>query len=347
MKDIPYILRAYEEGDEEGIKTLFRQVYGWCISEEEWQWRYLLNPTRVMAISLAEANNKIIGQYASLPVFVRFKGKDLLAAQIVNLMVHPDYRSQGLFVAMGNQFHKEACKKGISLIYCFPNESSAHGFFDRLGWQKACWTPFLFRPLKAPWPLKRFFGSPRASQKSSHKAHITELHHFDERFDVFWEKVKDDYPIMIRRDSTYLNWRYVQKPGADYSMMALEREGQILAFLVVGTSFKMGKKIGIIAEMMSLKEPSISIEPLLEGAMAFFHQKGVSLCGCLMLRDKQHYETLRRWGFWPTPFNLFSYAGILRKKSYFGARSTSPTVPNEFLKDKSNWYISWGDGDTV
>jgi len=82
------------------------------------------------------------------------------------------------------------------------------------------------------------------------------LTRFDSRFDRFWQRIRDDYPIMLVRDATYLNWRYVDAPGVTYERLALEEttSGEIEGFAVLRTTLRGDRIRGRICDLVTPRQ---------------------------------------------------------------------------------------------
>src|SRR6185503_256641 len=55
---------------------------------------------------------------------------------------------------------------------------------------------------------------------------------FDESFTRLWERVRDRFAFAVRRDASYLNWKYIQAPHVRYVAAALMREDGAAGYVV-------------------------------------------------------------------------------------------------------------------
>ena len=101
-------MRAYREGDEDGILELWKATYpekeydreGWL---RWWHWMYKENPAGPGRIWLAEYDGKIVGQYPIIPVLMKIGARIVTAFQSINLMTHPDHRRQGIYESLSGK----------------------------------------------------------------------------------------------------------------------------------------------------------------------------------------------------------------------------------------------------
>jgi GNAT superfamily N-acetyltransferase len=121
-------VRAYHDGDEEAMLGLYRAVYGETMGREEWleqwRWKYRRNPVGSAVIWLAEAGGKLVGQYPLNPVRMKAGGEVVTGVQMVELMTHPDYRQQGISLALAEQALGDARSRGLDITYGFPNKQA-------------------------------------------------------------------------------------------------------------------------------------------------------------------------------------------------------------------------------
>ena len=51
-------------------------------------------------------------------------------------------------------------------------------------------------------------------------------------FTALWERLAPKFDLSVRRDSPYLNWRYIEPPHVRYSVVALKRQGEVHGYAV-------------------------------------------------------------------------------------------------------------------
>ena len=114
---------------------LYKAVYGKSISAEivlkKFDTTYLIEGHFGY---FAYDNKKPIAFYGVVPTLMKYKNQTEIAAQSVNTMTHPDYTGKGLFTELAKLTYVKAAKAGITFIWGFPNQNSAYGFLNKLGW---------------------------------------------------------------------------------------------------------------------------------------------------------------------------------------------------------------------
>lgn len=351
----------YEPGDEQGIMRLYQLVFGEEMSDDQWRWRYLKNPTGLVTIILAKAGAQIVGQYALLPVRMKVGADTRVVALSLDTMVHPDYRGQGVFVELARRLYKDVALQGTPLVYGFPNEASHRGFVTGLGWVDLCdRVPLFVRPLSAEGILKgtvanRFLLAvggrsgqmgmslllPARRIEVPDGCAIRPVTSFDDRADELWRRASSAFGISLVRDQRYLNWRYVEKPGDSYTILILERAGDVLGYVVLKSVERFGLRIGFVVDLLAVPDqPSIS-RCLISEAVECFRKAQRAIISCLMLKHSPYIQALRANGF------LFLPARLHPQEMYVGVRRNTEEYAAELITNPSNWYITWGDHDDI
>ena len=304
-------IRAYREGDEEGIYQLDQAVHpseqydrdGWM---RWWRWMYKENPAGKGLIWLAEDKDKIVGQYAVIPVAMKSAAQVILGAQSIATMTHPDYRRQGMFEELARITYHEAAKAGIRIIYGFPNQFSRPGFINKLDWFDISTMKIMLRPLN--W--KKYFRSKIKSKIKNRflsgflavgatllfdkilfrtreapaidRLAITQVTSFDERFDRLWAKVSGQYPIMVVRNKDYLNWRF-SAPGKHYLIFAAEKANEVLGYLVLYNRIPGNIKYSFMFDMIAESEEVMRC--LVSEAVKVCQREGVDFISYRLIAD--------------------------------------------------------------
>lgn len=355
-------IRAYADGDEERIFDLFRAVYpdrGWSLEywRRSWCWIYKENPAAAgkIWIWLAEHEGRIVGQYAVIPVAMSIAGKNVLGAQSVDTMTHPDYRRQGIFETLARKVYEQAHTDGIHIVYGFPNQSSYPGFVEKLNWFDITTVQIMFKPLNWENALKpkidnRFLLKLTAIggsilQKVVYRTQktpiikdlaITQTSSFDERVNRFWDKVSQRYPIMVVRDKDYLNWRYVTVPDASYLIYVAEIAGEICGYIVLRYVQEEGVKVSTIFDILAQSEGIAQC--LISKAVEHSMQAKADILYYSFWANKPFIRALRRNGFIFRPFT---------KGRHLCAYSSSPYISKKFLMEPQNWFFQQGDSDQI
>jgi hypothetical protein len=345
--------RAYRKGDEEGINRAYAEVFE-RRSLEEWRWKFQGNPEGFSLITVAEADGKIVGQYANLVVRLQVGERIVLACQGLDNFVHKDYRRLGsVQLKLASAQPSIMREAGVALAFGFPNEQAYLLGKYFLGYQDLFSFPIHFRRLT--WRLavqRRFPRLPgwilgglsrlsaavtRCALRRHRNARISvhEVADFDRRVDALWEAARTSYSILTVRTQPYLTWRYVARPQHRYAILVAERDGALVGYVVLKR--EADGDVGQIVDFLSVPDEAVD-RALVSAALQWCLDQGFAYVLCGMLEEDRVYRSLVRCGF--RRHRDFSPLRIS-----FGVSCTEldPAV----VRDPDDWHITLGDSDHV
>jgi len=348
-------IRPYRNGDEEGILKLRRAVFGDLdpvrLKASTWQWQFQNNPSGKAVCFLAEANGEIVGQYVILPTRFSIHGKETQVAFSCDTMIHPRYRRQGMFSALARKLYDFLeTRRGINLVWGFPNDQSLPGFTGKLGWRMLPVIPLMVMPIR---PLAMMFNAlplfngrfknPSVSRKMDRDIafsteiqglHITPIAIFDESFDALWQEHSTLPPVVQVRDSRYLQWRYLSIPEFGYRPFAVMRDGQLLGYLIIRMMALKGQMFGVLVDLFPFPLGSV-IHDIFSFARRYVSTHGGDFLTCLL--PQREMAILKRAGFKKIP------EVINPKTWHLGYRCAG----NDPLGNLNHWHVTYGDTDVV
>ena len=360
--DRKWFIRAYEDGDERAILELQGAVHGEVPDKNQWtrwwNWKYRHNPAGAPIIWVAQSDDKLVAQYAIIPVKMKIGDELITGSQSVDTMTHPNYRNQGIFEILANRAYEEAEEKGINIVYGFPNQYSYPGFIRKLDWFDVCALEPMIKPLKLENILGEYitnklllkictvsinliFKSLYKTQKAPKVSGLTirRVSSFDERINDFWERVRNDFPTMVVRNQEYLNWRYANIPDIDYAIYLAEKEDQILGYMVIKCEKWRGLIFGRIFDLVVPLERQAVAQSLILTATEFLKEAGADLILYRMIGSKAQYKTIRKAGFMRLPLTNW--------KTRFIARINKHELSEIVLRDPRFWFVQTGDSDAL
>lgn len=315
--------RDYQRDDEHKILTLFKEVFSREMSLAFWRWRFVKTPFGEPIIKLMFDSDKLIGHYAVVPVDIQIQGKLLKAVFSMTTMTHADYSGRGIFSYLAEEAYQLCQRKGFHLVYGFPNENSYYGFTRKLGWIGLGKVTFLEKKLE-----KETLGQLNIKN-------IQRVTYFDTRINSLWEKIKQDYSIIVPRTKEFLAWRFVENPDTDYKKYIIVGDNrEILGYVILKIYAKGNKVEGHIVDMLSIDSRDIVVG-LLRASYQCFTNNGVESLTCWVPGDCLYNEVLQEEGFMESESN-----------TYFGARVFDQD--DKLLKkigDINNWFLTMGDTD--
>lgn len=351
-------IRTYRAGDEAEINRQFNEIFGATRSLDEWRWKFARNPLGKIMITVAEDNGAIAGHYATVPTRFQYLGETVHVAIPVDTFINPDFRGpmRGVLGALYQCQHELWDHR---FGFGFPNPAAYVVGKRIMKYQDLGKMPVLARRLnlrqavcrRVPWLPRPLLSLTRMASAFLFRLLISMrstglsqgvttriVDGFDERFDIFWERVKNDHKIVGVRDRRYLSWRY-DKPGTDYQIIVAERGNEILGYAVTGARDENGARVGYIADLICVDAPSRIIAALVKAALLNLHARKVDFALCWMLPDKAAYPSLLEFGFRRRD-EIFPPVNIVI------GNFRSGKVAEDVLKTLENWYLTMGDSDT-
>ena len=205
-----FTVRGYAPGDEAAILQLFAPSFHVERTPEHWRWKYRDHPFGSLRLSMAwSPQGELAAHHGAYPARLWHNGSILPAQHIGDLMTDPRFRRVGLgprsLLARCAQHSYAVFGPGrVAFNYGFNTSTSLEYSVRFMQAQKVApvgfWTA---RP-------EDFLGT----GPSGYQIRIEKT--FDRRFDRFFARVAPDYASLFERRSAYLNWRYIDRPDADY-----------------------------------------------------------------------------------------------------------------------------------
>jgi GNAT superfamily N-acetyltransferase len=353
-----WVARPYRERDDKGIFELTRDVYPHRdYNFDEWlrrrHWLNGLNPAGDSIMWIAENDEGIVGYDSAVCMEMKLGESQVTGIIGVDTMTHPQYRRQGIYITLRRKRDAEFENRGIKLAYGFGGKGEAHPIGKRhFGSQDIHTTSVLIRSLK--WHnlmesrtqnriltrLGVFGGS--VLQGTIYRIKkmavpsglmIRKAPKFDERIDDFWSEISRRYQIMLVRNRAFLNWRYVDIPDIEYSILLAEKDGKIVGYLVFRTLWWERVNVSVIFDILA--ESHNIAQCLVMGAVRHAQEDDADLVYCSMMADRQVIGSLRNNGFMPLRFASHTFTSDF----------IAADIPREFVLNPKNWYAQIGDSD--
>jgi len=353
----------YRAGDEADILAINRMEYGptdILATSEDFDWRHAQNPAGQAIISVIRDcdSSSVVGFIWIVPVYIHVFGEEWLGATGTNLLIHPDYRGTSAFAKLMRRFRQAFIDHDILLHYSFISEKT----YSRLrpdDPRVAFEVPLLIRPLDMMKLARTHFDSrcrhwivgiggqlakPLLFQAwqfhpDKHNFALHVLDGFDERFDDFWARVKDKYPIMVIRDRRYLAWRFAGISGRHYRILVVQVKGEVIGYTVLRCANIREIPAGLVMDLLVEAGPrgEAAGARLMAEAWRYFRAENMWLAGGLMLPQSAEYHIMRRAGYLPCPDrfapSLFRFAFRLYDKRPAIVPRLSP----------EHWFVTMAD----
>ena len=336
----------YRPQDKPELEALFRRVFGDAradASARRWHWQYLSNPNaREPQIWVARDGGSVVGQYATMPVQLAVEGTEVDASWGMDVMVAPDRQRQGLGEKLFQTWDRHTgASLGMGL------SASSHRLFRKLKWPDVGPVPCLVKPLSpralqrprwprlvngAVWPLGSLAVSVLRERGEVDPA-VRKVDHFDPRFTELWQRVAPRFALAVRRDAAYLEWKFVERQHIGYSILALDRGGQIHGYVVFRHTDEARARVTSVVDLLADPDDTPTIATLLRSVERDARQAGSDKIRTFIMNA--------------------AFGRAFRKQGYFRVASTVQLVAKinavpvgpGFYADTSRWHVTFGDSD--
>ena len=318
------------------------------------QWLHQKNLAKTNMIYYAMYNNNVAAIYTAMPVLFRINGGIYKALQSIDTITDISHRGKGLFPKLASKLYTDASENNFELVYGFPNENSAPGFFKKLNWLAYGEAPFMMKPFNISYFIKKALNRNKIKDFNSNSINIImpplkaigknktlkQIHHFNESYDLIWQKTAANIGVSVDRTAAYMNWRYIDKPDEVYYNYGLYIDGKLEGVVVFTVKIKHGGTIGYIMELIYNSDIPSTGKLLLKSVSELFKKAKVDAALAWSLPHSFNYQCFRKSGYFNLPVRFRP------QHLFLGVRSFSNSNKN-LIEDFKNWYISYSDSDTV
>ena len=252
MSPRKWSLREYRPEDFTGVQELFAVVFHQPRPPEHFVWKFNENPAGRGINTVAEDSGRIMGHCALMPMPLRIGNEAVRGAQGVDAMVHPDYRNQGLFVALYKACMDRAGAEGIEVLYAIPRHRSGtyNGCVHRLDWDHPGNIGAWVRVLNARSPtLSSFSHSVRIislglqfmpiGKSSPRGVDIRMERPKENEFLTLADQVASSWPAgacRIDHSADWFRWRFDSASQRHYLWFSAYRDGDLKGWAVFGVN---------------------------------------------------------------------------------------------------------------
>jgi len=318
------------------------------LNEPHWNWQFRNNPNNPTAdpeIWIFKDNGRISGHQGTIPILLKIGDAYYRSSWAVDLMVDPDFRNKGIGYFLTREFTRST---EVSLVLGLSDD--AYPMYKRYGWVDMGGVSRFVKILNAKHLARNRISVPVVSNLISalmniylkirdaqltkrayeNHAEIDQVDYFDEQFDEFWERVSESFPLIARRDSRYLNWKYLSQPGMNYTVFRMRQEEETAGYVVLRIRHEDNRVVGYIVDFLSMPE---HLAPLVAKAVDYFRKEGAATIVCCVLNNRIEA--------------LMEEFGFHRRgdKTRFMMKANDPELDQEALRMKDEWFVTSGDGD--
>lgn len=320
-----------------------------------YQWKCFENPVMEGELWVADVDGIIVGIKSVTPRLISRLGDVVIAGEMGDSFVHPDYRGRGIFSALTRIARDAACKNRITFMYHTPNQNSRPIYENKLGHAEIedMNVRSLVYPLNVQNLLKKkyrkvpfaaaislIFGLSLMTIRTFHalmarQSSVLISREFvaSEDFDNLYKRVSSRYDVSVIRDRNYINWRFFKALGNYLVLIAKSEEGDTLGY-IVGKTFTIDSvKSGYIADfLIDDKEPYVFHKLLLD-LLAYFRREEVDLVVAWANEHSFYKKVLLNFGFLNrSKIPVFCYMNEIGER---------------MARERLIWHFTMADSDNI
>jgi GNAT superfamily N-acetyltransferase len=335
--------------DDEGIFRLYEEEFGAeraDASRLRWRWQYLENPENGddgAVIWVARDGERVLGQYASMPVRLFWDRKEARASWGMDVFLRPDARGLGIGAELFNQWSNHLdVALGLGLT------PASYALFKKLRYHDMGPVPFYRKVLDPRAVTARYLGSALSasagpllasglklvypeSRQHSVDVFVGRIDDFGPEYDGLWERAKTSYTMCVRRDRAYLRWKYLACPHRRYDIWEARRKRELAGYAVARHEDYRGLRLGWVVDVFTHAKDHEAKGMLLAAILDNFREAGVARAQAFSMNERLGRD-LRRYGFIPGGSPM-----------QFCVRSR--TAGDAPFADPGGWHVVFGDSD--
>jgi GNAT superfamily N-acetyltransferase len=330
------------------------------------RWQFLENPHNrptggVLPIWVALDAGTVAGVTAVQAGTLQLAGVTRQAGWIVDVMVRPEYRGQGL----GHRIHAEIANS-VPILVTLTMAKATRRIAERAGcvtlgearqysrvanptaedvrrylFDRTRFHPALNRGARLGCEMQAHRLITATARARSHirrravevPAGITleEVPAFGAEIDDLWERTRDQYDAIFVRDSRHLNWRFGNPPDLIYRRFVSRRGGSVSGYVVLRRARAEELRLGIVADAFAARDDATTWRALIAHAVRFFGDDVAAVEAAASLECAD--EGLRQAGFRVT------------RRLAPTVVASDPIVRALVSESKEGWYFTKGDHD--
>jgi len=322
--------RLVRPGEEQAILRLLLEAHGdWPKAEihvepiDHLRWK--LEAGRDVRAAVVERSGDIVGAVVLTFRELRVKGSVRMGTSGGDVAVAPAFQGQGVFSSM-TPFLLDVNLATADVSYGYRSRNVA--------------------VQKALPPMRRgIFGNYVnvlvASTTVAHAGDAPDepwdlriVDKFNERANDLWEAAAAQFDFIAGRSQEFLNWRYCDRRGGDFTCLVAEQDGRILGYAVGRISHRRG----YLADILALPERLDIVGSLARRVLSELREAGANEVECWLPSRHVYFDTLASLGF--------SSAKTTQDVTYRPLRT--PEADLSFLRQpNTSVHFTAGDTDLV
>jgi hypothetical protein len=135
---VNYISEKLSDNNLNQLAWLFEQEHGSKFSLEYFKSKFNTDwiGKKYIGFFAKDEKNQLGAFYGGFPCQMKVDNEIKLVLQSGDTITNENHRKKGLFIRLAEETYQYAESENFEYVFGFPNKNSAHGFFQKLGWEK-------------------------------------------------------------------------------------------------------------------------------------------------------------------------------------------------------------------
>ncbi|MFQ5748318.1 MAG: hypothetical protein ACE5H3_02540 [Planctomycetota bacterium] len=324
--------------------------------EDVWLWRfYSRNPELAHVAATFDDRGELAGLYPCVARPIRVGGRDLMTLQACRTIVHPDHRWGGrVFYLTAMYSHDRVRALGIPFAF----GGGANEAAVKVGSRLVAYTlmqqlEVRERRLSLRLALQRRLGragaflgdalrllAPGGRRRDAGGFEVAPVLEAGAEFDRLWERKRDAYPAVLRRDAREVEWRWFRCP-VPAVLLAARKGGELEGYAALRHQAEGPARITTILDLFAGRDLQATAT-LLEAAGEEARREGSDFLQFAPSPNGALFASLQRkpWRRARRPLDHVIFRDLCPEPGRAGLEKEMAIV-----KNGSNWFYCQGDSD--
>lgn len=259
-------------------------------------WKFGQSPFGEAVVAIAATPQEQVAGVVAFGLYELTQGNEnIKAALSYETFVHPEFRRMGLFSRLIAAGVQECERRGVQVLFNFPNSSSLPGFVKK-GWLEAGAPRLFMKPVQwrrlltnFQWGIRKAAFKPDRIQTFSPE----DYHGFADRLTEM-RSIRSEQSWAARRTPAYMIWRYQTYPLYRYVVVSHE-----MGWAIVRTGSRGSYQEAQVLDWFPQTSFSRAFVKAISGQIA--RQLEPDLISVALSKAHPAYSLLWRTGFLPIP----------------------------------------------
>jgi hypothetical protein len=338
----------YRTDDRRGVEQLYRRTFGTEAADRmrlRWDWarRNPANAAGDPPYLIVREGPTVIAACPLMPVRVSIRGLEAEGAWSGDPLVIAERQRQGLGESLLRAWDRDS---GVGLGASL-SEGTRFLLDNKLHWPKEVTVPCLVKPLsrralrRPNWPvainrLVSVLTLPVVkvvARARPLREQVEVVRRFDRDLDRLWERVASRIDLAVRRDTRYLNWKYIEPPHVRYSVAVLRRNEEAQGYAVYRHLREPQGRVTQIVDFLTDPDDERGLKTLLRWIDREARAEDSDKIRCYV-QHARYRRVIRRSGYF-----------VVKSQVLLNAKVNAVQVPADFYDEPDGWHFTWGDGD--